>query len=86
MIFWDFEEQTDYLIPAGWPEIVVVYEKENLPNSGLRRPGGSQRENQRKRKEIQVLGPCQGTKKPWNMKVRVLPTVISSFGTIPKVR
>ena len=61
-ILWDFE--TDHLIPARRPDLVIVNKKkENLTNSGLCRPGRSLGENQRKRKERQLLGPCQRTKK-----------------------
>ena len=47
--------------------------KENLLNSGLSCPGGPLSENQRKRKESQVLRHCQRTKKKlWNMKVTAI--------------
>ena len=36
--------------------------KENLPYSGLHLSGGQRNENQRKRKDRQVLGPCQRAK------------------------
>ena len=50
----DFEIQTDHLIPARRLDLAIVnlLKKVNLPNSGL------QSENQRKRKEKQVLRPC----------------------------
>ena len=55
--------------------------KENLPNSGLSRPGGPQSDNKRMRKER----PCPRTKKMvWNMKVTVIPIVICAFRTIFK--
>ena len=63
-IHWGFEIQTDHLIPARRPDLVMINKKkEHLPNSGLYRPGGSLSKNQRKRKERRVLGPCQITKK-----------------------
>ena len=54
---WNFEIQTDHLIPARKPDFVIVNKKEKkkkegkLQNSGLRRPGKILSENQRKRKE-----------------------------------
>ena len=49
-ILWDFETQTDHLIPI--PDFVIINnKKENLPNSWFYRPGGQQNENQRKHKE-----------------------------------
>ena len=72
-ILWDFEIQTDHLIPAWRLDLVVVNththkkkkekKKVNLPVSGLCRPGGPLSENQRKRKERGVLTPCKRTKK-----------------------
>ena len=57
-LLWDFEMQTDHLISARKPDLVVIIQKkENLPNSGLCPPGGPQGENHRKRKEKQVLRP-----------------------------
>ena len=65
-LFWDFEIQTDYLIPTKTPDLVIAKKKkknkwwkkndekkkeENLPNSELYRPGGPQSENQRKWKD-----------------------------------
>ena len=31
--------QTDHLISARWPDLVIVNSKDNLPNSGLCCPG-----------------------------------------------
>ena len=52
-ILWDFEIQTDHLISTKRLDLVVVNKKkkENLPNSGVCHPRGSQSENQRKRKK-----------------------------------
>ena len=49
---WDFEIQTDFLILARRPDLVIVNKtKENLPNSGLCSPGRSQGKI-RKKQEI----------------------------------
>ena len=45
---WDFEIQTDHLISARRPDLVIVTKKENLPNSGLCRQGGPLTKNKRK--------------------------------------
>ena len=57
----DFEIQTDNLISTRRADLVI--KKENLLSSGLGHSSGSRNENQRKRKERQVFGPCQTTKK-----------------------
>ena len=51
-IHWDFEIQTNYLIPIRRLD-VVLNNKKNLPYSEFCRPSGQQSENQRKRKERQ---------------------------------
>ena len=35
-------------------------------------------------KNDQILRPCRKTKKLWNTKVKVIPTVIGALGTVPK--
>ena len=54
---WGFERETDHLIPARRPDLVIVRKIEYLPLSELCRPGGLQGEDQRKQKERQVLLP-----------------------------
>ena len=58
-VLWDFEIQSDHLISARRPDLVIVHKKSNLPNSGLCSSG----EKQRKRQQRQVLEACQRTKK-----------------------
>ena len=60
-ILWDFEIQTDHLIPARILDLMII-NKKNLPSCELCHLGEQQKENQRKRKERQLLGPCQRTK------------------------
>ena len=63
-ILWDFVIQTDHLMLTRRLDLMIINtKKENLHNSGLFHPGRQQSENQRKRKEKQVLRPCQRTKK-----------------------
>ena len=50
IILWDFEMQTDHLIPVRRPDLVIVNKQENLPNSGLCRPGRPLSENISKQK------------------------------------
>ena len=57
----NFEIQTDHLISARRPDLERVENTKNLPNSQLCRLGEPQSENQRKRKERQILVLCQRT-------------------------
>ena len=58
--------------------------KENLLNCGLYYPDWPLGKIVGKRKEGLVPGPCQGIEKLWNMKVTVIPIVISALGTVAK--
>ena len=72
---WDFEIQTDHVIPIRRRDIVIFIKRkrnENLPCRGLCHRSGLQSENQRRRKEIQVLGSYQ-------MVVVLILTVIGAF-------
>ena len=90
----DFEIQTDHLISARQPNLVIVDKKkkkkkkkkkqENPTNSGFYRSGWPQSKIKRKRKGKWISRPCQRTKKIWNMKVMVIPVVIGVLRTILK--
>ena len=60
-IILDSKIQIDDLMPARKPDLIIVNKYENLPKSGLCRPGGPQSENQRKWKERQIPVSCQRT-------------------------
>ena len=55
-----------------------------MSNSVLCRPGEPQSENQRKRKERQILRPCKRIKKVMDLKVTVIPIAIGALGTTNK--
>ena len=81
----DFEKQTHHVIPASWPDIVIVSKKEYVLNSGLRTLGGPQRENKSKRNSEKYLNLARELKKKlWNMKAALIPVVTGALGTIPK--
>ena len=83
-----FEIQTDHIILARIPELVIAEKKVggNLPTNELCRPGRPQIVNQRKRKERQVLilRPNQRLKMLKNMIVTVIPIVTSALRRILK--
>ena len=42
-LLWDFNIQTDHLIPTRWPDLIIINkQKENLQNCWLCCPGGPQ--------------------------------------------
>ena len=86
-ILWDFERQTDHLISASRPDVVIVNKKkkEVLLNIEICHPPADHRvkikENKKRDKHLHLAGEL---KKQWNMKVTVIPIMISALGTIPK--
>ena len=63
-ILWDFEIQTDHLIPARRLDLVIKKKKKEIsPYSGFCCPSESQSINKRKRNDRQILGPRQRPKK-----------------------
>ena len=70
-ITWNFRIQTDHVVPARRPDLVIVNRKkkknENLPKT--------------KKKKEKYLGLAK--KKLWKMKMTVIPIVISALGKIP---
>ena len=74
-LLWDFNIQTDHLIPARRPDLIIInYKKEYLQNCRLYYPGGPQNKSDLDRE----------LKKLWNMKVTIVPIVIGALGTITK--
>ena len=84
-ILWDFSVQTDHVIGAWRPDLVVVDKKERsyriidfakfLEIVGLRR-------GRKIREKYQDLG--RKLQKIWNVKVKIIPLVVGSLGAIPK--
>ena len=71
-VLWNFEIQTDHLILARRPDVVIVNKKKkknkkinkgNLPNSGFCRPARLQSQNKRKWKKEKYLNLTRGEKK-----------------------
>ena len=56
-ILWDFEIQTDHLIPTKRPDLVIIKNKRTCRRVDFCCFSGLQNENKRKRKDRQVLGP-----------------------------
>ena len=68
-ILGDFAIQMDQLIAVRRTDVLIII-KENLPS-----------ENQRKRKQGEVLRPCQRTK-ILKIKMTVIPILAGALGTV----
>ena len=77
-LLWDFNIQTDHLIPARRPDLIIINKKkENLQNCRLCRINLKESE-----KKDNYLDLARELKKLWNMKVMIVPIVIGALGTI----
>ena len=83
-ILWDFSIQTDHVIEARRPDLVVVDKKErSCKIIDFAVPGDSRIEKEKdKIEKYQELG--RELQKIWNVKVKIIPLVVGSLGAIPK--
>ena len=84
-ILLDFSIQTDHVIEARRPDLVVVDKKEkSCKIIDFAVPGDSRIEEKEKDKieKYQELG--RELQKIWNVKVKIIPLVVGSLGAIPK--
>ena len=82
-ILWDFSIQTDHIIEARRPDLVVVDKKDrSCKITDFAVPGDSRIEEKNKIEKYQELG--RELQKIWNVKVKIIPVVVGSLGAIPK--
>ena len=73
---WDFSIQTDHVIEALTPDLVVVDKKERIFKIiDFAVPGDNMIDEKEKDKIEQKI---------WNVKVKIIPLVVGSLGAIPK--
>ena len=83
-VLWDFEIQTDQLISARRPDLVIVNKKQKKRTCrivDLTVPA-AHRESEKRDKYFDLTRELK--KKQWNVKVTVIPIVVGALGTIPK--
>ena len=82
-LLWDFNIQTDHLIPARRPDLIIINKKNRtckivefaVPVD----PRINLKESEKKNKYLDL---ARALKKLWNMKVTIVPIVIGALGTI----
>ena len=79
---WDFSVQTDHVIEARRPDLVVVDKERRCKTIDFAVPGESRIEEKVKIEKYQDLG--RELQKIWNVKVKIIPLVVGSLGAIPK--
>ena len=84
-ILWDFTIQTDHVIEARRPDMIVV-EKRNKCCKIIyfAIPYDSRIAEKEVEKVVKYQDLARELKKLWKMKTMVIPIVIGTFGTVPK--
>ena len=84
-LLWDFNIQTDHLIPARRPDLIIINKKIGICKivdfAVPADHGINLKESEKKDKYLDL---ARELKKLWNMKVRIVPIVIVALGTITK--
>ena len=82
---WDFSIQTDHVIEARRPDLVVVDKKGRIYKTiDFAVPGDSRIEEKEKDKIEKYQDLRRELQKTWNVKVKIIPLVVGSLGAIPK--
>ena len=81
----DFNIQTDHLIPARRPDLIIINKKKRICKTVDFAVTADHRINLKKcEKKDKYLDLARELKRLWNMKVTIVPIVIGAFGTITK--
>ena len=82
---WDFDIQTDHLISARRPDLIIINNKKRICKIVDFAVPADYRINLKEcEKKDKYLDLARELKKLWNMKVTIVPTVVGAFGTITK--
>ena len=84
-LLWDFNIQTDHLIPARRLDLIIIIKKKRICKAVDFAVPADHRINLKKcEKKDKYLDLARELKKLWNMKVTIVLIVIGTFGTITK--
>ena len=84
-LLWDFNIQTDHLIPARRPDLIIIDKKKRICQIvDFVVPVDHKINLKECAKKDKYLDLARELKKLWNMKVTIVPIVIGAFGTISK--
>ena len=84
-LLWDFNIQTDHLIPARRPDLIIINKRKRICKIVDFAVPVDHRINLKEcEKKNKYLDLARQLKKLWNMKVTIVPIVIGTLGTITK--
>ena len=84
-LLWDFNIQTDHLIPERRPDLIITNRKKRtctIVNFAV--PADHRIKLKECEKKDKYLDLARELKKLWNMLVTIIPIVIGEFGTVTK--
>ena len=85
-LLWDFNIQTDHLIPAIGPDLIIINKKKKktckIVDFAVSADHGIKLKESEKNDKY--LDLARELKKLWNMQVTIIPIVIGAFGTVTK--
>ena len=84
-LLWDFDMQTDHLIPARRPDLIIINKKKRICKIVDFAVLADHRIKLKEcEKRDKYLDLARELKKLWNMKVTIIPIMIGAFGTVTK--
>ena len=86
-LLWDFDLQTDHLISARRPDIIIINnnkKKRTCKTVNFAVPADHRIKLKECEKKDKYLDLARELKKLWNMEVTIIPVVIGAFGTVTK--
>ena len=88
-LLWDFNIQTDHLIPARRPDLIIINKRKRICKIvDFAVPADHRinlKESEKKDKYLDLARELKKKKtKLWNMKVTIVPIVIGALGTVTK--
>ena len=84
-LLWDFNIQTDHLIPARRPDLKMINKKKRTCKIvDFAVPADHRIKQKECEKKDKYLDLARELKKLWNMQVTIIPIVIGAFGTVTK--
>ena len=85
---WDFNIQTDHLIPARRPDLIIINKKKKKKRTCKIVDFAVPADHRVKMKECEkkdtYFDLARELKKQWNMLVTIIPIVFGAFGTVAK--
>ena len=83
---WDFDIQTDHLIPARRPDLIIINKRKEICKIvDFAVPADHRINLKESEKKDNYLDLARELKKLWNMKITIVPIVIGPLGTVTKV-